>query len=342
MSIRTFNGFDPNYTTLGVLGSGAFGTVTKVQRKADGKVVACKSMRFTADKVDLIRREIIVLRALVGCRNVVQWMEDISYDVASNQIHLHMVYYPDGTLESFIKSQNGLVPKDTVIQIFCCMAMALLDCHSRGIIHRDIKPANILLSKGMWNGQPTTIAYLADFGIGKFSISPLMPGGGLAGTLWMGTPLYMAPESFNMPNSYYGSESDIFSLGCVMYELCNLQNAYTGFSRTYVPLMKPAAALAYGSRLTPLIARCLALEPNMRINTADLVTSLQVYCATRWQKKVVGSMWTSLAVKATTGALAAKRQAPHQAPYKLPAYTPPIYPGPALLQAQRHAYQPPL
>jgi len=147
-------------------------------------------------------------------------MEDISYDMERNQIHLHMEYYPDGTLETLINPQRGFVPKDTVIQVFCCMAMALLDCHSRGIIHRDIKPANskstrmvapisrpvgfeadsnchraiVLLSRKMWEGQVVTIAYLADFGIGKFYTPMLMAGNG-AGTVGVGTPLYMAPVS---------------------------------------------------------------------------------------------------------------------------------------------------
>ena len=170
---------------------------------------------FTASKAELIKREVVALRVLVGCRNVVQWMEDISYDVSRDEIHLHMEYYPHGTLETLINPQNGFVPKDTVIQIFCCMSMALEDCHGRGIIHRDIKPANststsfresrsmgvqliriaisvVLLSKKMWEGQVVTVAYLADFGIGKLYSPTWMAGGG-AGTMGMGTPLYMAP-----------------------------------------------------------------------------------------------------------------------------------------------------
>jgi serine/threonine protein kinase len=87
-------------------------------------------------------REVAALRALVGCRNVVQWTPDIAVDMNAMTVRLHMEYYPQGDLGSFIKSRNSLVPKDTVTQIFCCMAMALLDCHKRGICHRDIKPDN--------------------------------------------------------------------------------------------------------------------------------------------------------------------------------------------------------
>lgn len=100
-----------------------------------------------------------------------------------------------------------------------------------------------------------------------------------------------------------------------MYELCNQQRAYNGWSRTYVPMMNPLAVLAYGNRLTALIMHCLALPPAMRINTAGLNSSLQVYCTTRWQKKAAESLWVSLAVKAVTGGYTAQQQQPWQAPF---------------------------
>jgi serine/threonine protein kinase len=85
------------------------------------------------------------MQKLVGCRNVVQWAADVAFNEPRMTIHLHMEYYRHGDLSGLIRSRRGeLVTKDTVTQIFVCMAMALLDCHSRGICHRDIKPQNSL------------------------------------------------------------------------------------------------------------------------------------------------------------------------------------------------------
>jgi len=93
--------------------------------------------------VEMIVREVAAMRALAGCRNVVQWMPDVVLDKEDMMIRLHMQYYPDGDLGDLIRSYGqSPVPKDTATQVFCCLAMALLDCHSRGMCHRDIKPAN--------------------------------------------------------------------------------------------------------------------------------------------------------------------------------------------------------
>ena len=53
-----------------------------------------------------------------------------------------MEFYPDGNLRDYINTRQGLVSKDVVIQLWCCMATALAFCHGKGILHRDIKPDN--------------------------------------------------------------------------------------------------------------------------------------------------------------------------------------------------------
>jgi serine/threonine protein kinase len=113
---------------------------------ANAQIFACKSINIKRDDVEqdiqFITREVAALRALAGCRNIAQWTPDVAFDTRSATIYLHMEYYSDGDLAGFIRSHTTPVPKDTVSQIFCCLAMALLDCHQRGICHRDIKPEN--------------------------------------------------------------------------------------------------------------------------------------------------------------------------------------------------------
>ncbi|QDG52315.1 tetratricopeptide repeat protein [Persicimonas caeni] len=95
---------------------------------------------------------------------------------------------------------------------------ALAHAHAAGVIHRDIKPENILLAR--WNGR--LIPKLADFGI-AFAVD-----GGAATSHCIGTPRYMAPEQINQPWRTHGPWSDLYSLGCVAYELLSGMELFQG------------------------------------------------------------------------------------------------------------------
>ena len=82
--------------------------------------------------------------------------------------------------------------------------------HSRFILHRDLKTQNIFISKNL--------VKLGDFGIAK-----VMEGSMTAASTVIGTPYYMSPEVCqNQPYSY---KSDVWALGCILYEMCALQQA---------------------------------------------------------------------------------------------------------------------
>jgi serine/threonine protein kinase/tetratricopeptide (TPR) repeat protein len=95
---------------------------------------------------------------------------------------------------------------------------ALAHAHATGVIHRDIKPANILLAR--WGGR--LIPKLADFGI-AYALE-----GGSATAKCIGTPRYMAPEQINQPWRTHGPWSDLYSLGCVAFELLSGQELFGG------------------------------------------------------------------------------------------------------------------
>jgi NIMA (never in mitosis gene a)-related kinase len=279
--VRLFTGKDPNYKYLGELGVGSFGVVTKVRRKTDKKILACKSIdRYVKDEegktVDMllkIRQEAQILRNLDGCRTCVQFDPDISYDEESHKVHLHTEYYSDGSLTDLIdkfRNSGEKLPEHIVIGILEDLVQALYDCHGRGILHRDIKPDNILLDKRYSPKHDTMVIYavLVDFGLGKITMAALgsigiIPSGRI------GTYPYMAPEYID---GNISQKSDIFSLGCVLYEMCMLRRPYKNEKKTTKPLVEGD----YSTDLKSLIRDCMAINPSNRINTETLRTRFQL------------------------------------------------------------------
>ena len=130
-----------------------------------------------------------------------------------------MPYVEGETLRDRLERDRQL-PVDEAVRIATDVAEALHAAHQHGVIHRDIKPANILLSQG----RPL----VADFGI---ALAVSTAGGGrLTETgLSMGTPYYMSPEQASADRQP-SAASDVYSLGCVLYEMLVGEPPYTGGS----------------------------------------------------------------------------------------------------------------
>lgn len=130
-------------------------------------------------------------------------------------LYLAMRFVPGTNLRRMI--DHSPLPLELTGTILTQIASALDAAHARGLVHRDVKPANILIS----NETPQTHAYLTDFGLTK------RPGstGGLTGTgLWVGTADYVAPEQIQ--GEAIDGRADVYSLGCVLYEMLTGQVAY--------------------------------------------------------------------------------------------------------------------
>jgi serine/threonine protein kinase len=128
-----------------------------------------------------------------------------------------MPYVEGESLRERLDRERQL-PVEEAVRIATAVAGALQAAHDRGVVHRDIKPANILLSAG----QPL----VADFGIAL----AVRAGGGARLTetgLSLGTPYYMSPEQAT-GDQQVGARSDIYSLGCVLYEMLVGEPPYTG------------------------------------------------------------------------------------------------------------------
>jgi hypothetical protein len=130
-----------------------------------------------------------------------------------------MPYIEGESLRERLERERQL-PVDEAVRIATDVAEALHTAHERGVVHRDVKPANILMSRG----RPL----VADFGI---ALAVSAAGGGrLTETgLSLGTPFYMSPEQASADREP-SPASDVYSLGCVLYEMLTGEPPHTGSS----------------------------------------------------------------------------------------------------------------
>jgi serine/threonine protein kinase len=170
---------------------------------------------------------------------------------------------------------EGPLPVDRVLSYGAQIADALDSAHRSGIIHRDLKPANIMVTR---HGVK-----LLDFGIAKFERNSTIVDSTLTGTLTsggtqlgfvLGTPQYMAPEQIQ--GRTVDTRSDIFALGCVLYEMLSGRKAFVGDSVADVSaailVMQPAPLSQIVPSIPPALERtigkCLCKDPDERWQTA--------------------------------------------------------------------------
>ena len=136
---------------------------------------------------------------------------------ADGLLYYVMPYVEGGSLRAWLEREAQL-PVELALKLTCQVADALEYAHARGVVHRDIKPENILLQSGE--------AVLADYGL---ALAVSAAGGerltesGLA----LGTPAYMSPEQA-AGDRHVDGRTDLYSLGCVLYEMLAGEPPFTG------------------------------------------------------------------------------------------------------------------
>jgi len=208
--------------------------------------------------------------------------------VASPLVHPHIIpLYDSGAVDGvpyfvmpFIEGESlrvrlrreGRLPVADAVQIAGEVAEALEFAHGRGILHRDIKPENVLLQAGH--------ALVADFGVARAlsgaAAEPPDTGERLTGPGFViGTAEYMSPEQASGEREVDG-RSDLYSLGCVLYEMLTGAPPFTGKSPREVMARRFGAPPRRVSELRPeispgldaLVGTALAADPAERVGTA--------------------------------------------------------------------------
>ncbi|OWK59905.1 Serine/threonine-protein kinase Nek8 [Lonchura striata] len=243
------------YERIRVVGRGAFGTVHLCLRKADQKLVILKQIpveQMSKDERLAAQNECQVLK-LLSHPNVIEYYENFLEDKA---LMIAMEYAPGGTLAEFIhKRCNSLLDEDTILHFFVQILLALHHVHTKQILHRDLKTQNILLDKHRM------IVKIGDFGISKILSSKSK-----AYTV-VGTPCYISPELCE--GKPYNQKSDIWALGCVLYELASLKRAFEAANLPALVLKIMSGTFApisdrYSPDLRQLILSMLNLDPSKR------------------------------------------------------------------------------
>ena len=210
---------------------GGMGAVYLVHDKGLDRDVALKLIRSDiaddADALERFKRE-IQLSSRVTHSNVLR-----VFDLGeSDGIQFLTMQFVDGRDLSTILKKQGKLPVERLLRVFRQTAEGLKAAHDQGVIHRDLKPQNIMLDSA-------DRVYVTDFGMAKSSEQSGMTQTGAV----IGTPFYMSPEQ--VKGEPVGPQSDIFSLGVILYQMATGTVPFSGatpFEVMMVRVQRPAEA----------------------------------------------------------------------------------------------------
>jgi formylglycine-generating enzyme required for sulfatase activity/tRNA A-37 threonylcarbamoyl transferase component Bud32 len=258
------------YQILSEIARGGMATVYLAHDSQFNRQVAIKILapQFTHDPTFLarFRREAEAVASLEH-QSIVPVYD---YGDQEDEPYLVMRHMAGGSLTSRI--EQGPVPLDDVIAILKPIAAALDYAHQKGFVHRDVKPSNILF-------DASGSAYLSDFGIVKLAEATAS----YTGSSVIGTPAYMSPEQVQGSSEIDG-RSDVYSLGCVVYEMLSGEVPYKAETTTQQLMKHVLEPVPRITRVQPdvppaieaAVMRAMAKLPGARYPTAEaLIAALE-------------------------------------------------------------------
>jgi eukaryotic-like serine/threonine-protein kinase len=251
------------YELVELIGKGGMSSVFKTHDRLLDRIVAIKVLHphFTDDEeyVERFRREARSV-AQLSHPNIVTVI-----DRGEDQGRQYIVFeYVEGENLKQLLLRTGAMPVRDVLLLGLQMARALAFAHARGLVHRDVKPQNVLLND---DGQ----AKMTDFGIAR---SVDVEGVTITGTV-LGTSEYIAPEQAR--GQRVDAQTDVYSLGVVLYELLTGAVPYEGETFVTVALQhvnEPVPSVLERRPDTPprlalAVERAMAKSPDQRFESMD-------------------------------------------------------------------------
>ena len=250
------------YKLIDERGSGSMAVVYIARDLETNRIFAVKALnRKAASDAELLQRfwrEFDLLKQLSGPHVIrpVAWGEE-------REMHYIVMDYVDGHNLKQLVEQSGPLPPLHAIDIIKQVALGLESAAEKGIVHRDVKPQNIILTT-------EGVVKLTDFGLARSHTSPPIT----ISNVFLGTPYYVAPEQADNGRSA-DTRSDLYSLGCVFFELVTGRVPFEGDTavdvvvqhlRSAIPsicALRPELPMAYDA----FIQRAMAKQAAQRFQT---------------------------------------------------------------------------
>jgi serine/threonine protein kinase len=209
------------YALGGLLGAGGMGQVYRVRDRVLERTVAVKVLSPAATQdLALVARFDREARAAAALHhpNIVTVFDSGTH----GDLHYLVMEYVDGQSLAGLLRQEGVLEPRRAAEVGCQVCQALAAAHAGGLVHRDITPGNVLVDQ-------EGLVKVADFGIAKLTAATTMTGDGML----LGTAAYLAPEQAQ--GRPVDGRSDLYGLGCVLYELVTGAPPFAGDSRSRWP-----------------------------------------------------------------------------------------------------------
>ncbi|CAG9310350.1 unnamed protein product [Blepharisma stoltei] len=248
------------------LGEGAYSTVSLVKRKDDGQMYALKKVKLGPLKPKEKRNALTEVRILASIAhpNVISYKEAF-IDEESESLCLVMEYADSGDLYQricYYQKKGRYMSENFVWNVLIQLLRGLKVLHELDVLHRDLKSANVFLNK---DGT----VKLGDMNVSKVAKQGLL-------YTQTGTPYYASPEVWK--DKPYDYKSDMWSLGCVVYEAATLNPPFkaedmNGLFQKVIKGEYPPIPRMFSKELSKVIGQLLQVEPSARPSCEQLLKS---------------------------------------------------------------------
>ncbi len=251
-----------NYIIIEKIGKGSFGIVYKAKRINEPLIYVIKQISLnglTDFQINQVKTEAKIL-SLIKSNYVVKYYDSF---FENGDLNIVMEYCDNGDLCNYLSKQKQPLKEDLIWQIFIKITLGLTAIHKMKILHRDLKTLNIFLKKDM------------EIKIGDLGVAKELNQASFASTI-IGTPYYLSPEMCE--DKPYNQKSDVWALGCILYELCTYRHPFNASNHGALILKilnaDPDPILAiYSSKLQKLVNQILEKNCEKRPNCWDILNT---------------------------------------------------------------------